>query len=107
VARRSVVMTEKPEDMGVRSLYARMWGLVFIWGDALFVLIGASMLYSFVHEVDWRVCATLCVILLYQVTEELLVEAHEVPETAAIKYNLLGVFALAGDRFARLSVLPV
>ena len=57
-------MTEKPEDVGVRSLYARMWVLVFIWGGALLVLIGASLLYSFVHEVDWHVCATLCVILL-------------------------------------------
>ena len=64
MARRSVATTEKPEDVGVRSLYAPMWVLVFIWGGALLVLIGAGLLYSFVHEGDWRVCATLCVILL-------------------------------------------
>jgi hypothetical protein len=55
VARRSVVTTEKPGDKHVRSLYARTWVLVFIWGGALLVPIGASLLFSFVPEVDWRV----------------------------------------------------
>jgi hypothetical protein len=55
VAWRSAVMTEKPGDKHMPSLYARTWVLVFIWGGALLVPIGASLLFSFVPEVDWRV----------------------------------------------------
>jgi hypothetical protein len=32
--------------------------------SALLVLIGASLLFSLVHKVDWRVCAALCVCML-------------------------------------------
>jgi hypothetical protein len=79
-------------------------------GLALFVLVGAvlgvTLLAGLTGAVLDGVLAFGVAAMLYLVTEELLVEAHEVPETAAIKYVLLRVFALAGDRFARLRVLP-
>ena len=80
-------------------------------GFALFVLVGAvlgvTLLEGLIGAVLDGVLVFGVAALLYLVTEELLVEAHEVPETAAIKYVLRGVFALADDRFAHLSVLPV
>ena len=48
----------------VRRLYARAWVLAVIWGGMLLVLLGASLLFSLVREVDWRVCAALGVIVL-------------------------------------------
>lgn len=44
--------------------YGRMWVFGIIWGSVLFTLVGASFLFSFVHQVDWRICATFSVCLL-------------------------------------------
>jgi hypothetical protein len=75
-------MTEKPGDKHMPSLYARTWVLVFIWGGALLVPIGASLLFSFVPEVDWRVCATLCVILLLTLVILLVIALASRPSTS-------------------------
>ena len=56
--------TEKQGIRSVRQSYARIWVLVLTWASSLLVLEGASLLFSQIHQVDWRICAALSLLLL-------------------------------------------
>jgi MFS family permease len=78
VAKMSAVMTEEQSIKSVRRSYARTWVLVAMGGSVFLALIGASVLFSFVHQVDWRVCAVLCVCLLLALLSLLIQERWHV-----------------------------
>jgi hypothetical protein len=65
--RRSAVMkteagqtktTKRHED------YARLWVILSFQASMVLVLVGASWLFSLVHQVSWIVCGVLCSCML-------------------------------------------
>jgi hypothetical protein len=57
-------MRDEQNTRSVRQCYTRTWLRVALGAGTLLVLTGASVLFSFVHQVDWRVCAGLCRVML-------------------------------------------
>ena len=60
----SAVTTEEQFYKSVIRSYVRKRVLLGIWLSELLVLIGASLLFSLVHQVDWRICASFSIIIL-------------------------------------------
>jgi hypothetical protein len=50
-------MSQPPKR--VRDSYMRPWVLFVIFGSTVLILVGASLLFSLVSQVDWHVCAAL------------------------------------------------
>lgn len=48
----------------VSRLYARLSFIVCLMSSSCLVLIGASWLFAWFHDVSWVVCAALCVLLV-------------------------------------------
>lgn len=85
VAMMTVRRTKMSRTRDIQHSFARPWLLGVIWGSAVLVLVGASYLFSLLHQTDGQICAILAVSLL--LTTGLLLARTLVSHTSSARHE--------------------